>query len=199
MPMRTGFPVAQPGQRIGILGGSFDPPHAGHVLISKVAMRRLRLDKVWWLLSPGNPLKSHGPAPLDDRLAAARRLVVDPRIVVTDLEAQLGLRKTADTIEALDRLYPAARFVWLMGSDNLVQFHRWERWRQIAGRVPFAVLARPGSRMEARHSVTATVLRPFRVPEERASILPSTTPPAWVILNLPMSPMSSTQLRQGDA
>ncbi|WP_265500851.1 nicotinate-nucleotide adenylyltransferase [Paracoccus beibuensis] len=197
--MRTGFPVAQPGQRIGILGGSFDPPHAGHVLISKVAMRRLRLDKVWWLLSPGNPLKSHGPAPLDDRLAAARRLVVDPRIVVTDLEAQLGLRKTADTIEALDRLYPAARFVWLMGSDNLVQFHRWERWRQIAGRVPFAVLARPGSRMEARHSVTATVLRPFRVPEERASILPSTTPPAWVILNLPMSPMSSTQLRQGDA
>ncbi|MFC0201764.1 nicotinate-nucleotide adenylyltransferase [Paracoccus rhizosphaerae] len=195
--MRTGFPIAQPGQRIGVLGGSFDPPHPGHVLISKVAMRKLRLDRVWWLVSPGNPLKAHGPAPLDDRLGAARRLVVDPRIVVTDLEARLALRKTADTIQALRALYPDVRFVWLMGSDNLVQFHRWDRWREIAAQVPMAVLARPGSRMAARYSVAATVLRRFRVAEDRAATLAGRHAPAWTLLNLPMSPLSSTKLRAG--
>lgn len=195
--MRTGFPLARPGQRIGILGGSFDPPHKGHLVISKVALRKLGLDRVWWLVSPGNPLKSHGPAPLEDRLSAARRLVCDPRIVVTDIEALLGLRKTADTIEALDRLYPEVRFVWLMGSDNLVQFHHWDRWRQIAASVSIAVMARPGSRMAARHSVAANVLRPFRIPEWKASTLASRAPPAWVLLNLPMSSLSSTALRKG--
>ncbi len=160
-------------------------------------MRKLRLDRVWWLVSPGNPLKAHGPAPLDDRLGAARRLVVDPRIVVTDLEARLALRKTADTIQALRALYPDVRFVWLMGSDNLVQFHRWDRWREIAAQVPMAVLARPGSRMAARYSVAATVLRRFRVAEDRAATLAGRHAPAWTLLNLPMSPLSSTKLRAG--
>lgn len=193
--MTTGFPLAWPGQRIGLLGGSFDPAHAGHLLISQVAQRRLGLDRVWWLVSPGNPLKAHGPAPLSARMAQARCLAHDPGILVTDIEARLGLRLTADTIEALQRRYPGVRFVWLMGSDNLVQFHHWDRWRQIAHSVPIAVMARPGSRLAARHSVAAQVMRAARVPEGRAATLPERRPPAWTLLNLPMSSLSSTALR----
>lgn len=197
--MRTGFPLARPGQRIGILGGSFDPAHDGHLLISRVALRRLDLDRVWWLVSPGNPLKTRGPAPLDGRLAAARAMLHDPRIIATDIEARLGLRKTADTLAALASLYPGVRFVWLMGSDNMVQFHHWDRWRQIADQVPLAVMARPGSRLAARQSVAATVLRAARLPEGRAPLLAGMPAPAWVLLNLPMSGLSSTRLREGAA
>ena len=176
--MRTGFPLARPGQRIGILGGSFDPAHQGHLLISQVALRRLGLERVWWLVSPGNPLKAHGPAPLAMRIAAARATARDPRILVTDIEARLGLRKTADTLHALARLYPGVRFVWLMGSDNMVQFHHWDRWRAIADQVPIAVMARPGSRLAARHAVAATILRRARLPEARAALLAQARPPA---------------------
>lgn len=197
--MRTGFPLARPGQRIGILGGSFDPAHDGHLLISRVALRRLALDRVWWLVSPGNPLKARGPAPLDGRLAAARALLHDPRIIATDLEARLGLRKTADTLAALARLYPGVRFVWLMGSDNMVQFHHWDRWRRIAHQVPMAVMARPGTRLAARQSVAATTLRTARLPESRAPLLAGCSAPAWLLLNLPMSGQSSTRLREGAA
>lgn len=193
--MTTAFPFALPGQRIGLLGGSFDPAHAGHLLISQVALRRLGLDRVWWLVSPGNPLKAHGPAPLNARIAQARRLAQNPRILVTDIEARLGLRLTADTVHALQRRYPGVRFVWLMGSDNLVQFHHWDRWRQIAQSVPIAVMARPGSRLAARHSVAAQVMRAARVPEGRAATLARRRPPAWTLLNLPMSSLSSTALR----
>lgn len=194
--MTTGFPLALPGQRIGLLGGSFDPAHAGHLLISQVAQRRLGLDRIWWLVSPGNPLKLHGPAPLSARITRARRLARDPRIIVTDVEARLGLRLTADTIPALQRRYPGVGFVWLMGSDNLVQFHHWDRWRQIARCVPIAVMARPGSRLAARHSVAAQVMRAARVPEVRALTLADRRPPAWTLLNLPMSSLSSTELRR---
>lgn len=197
--MRTGFPLARPGQRIGLLGGSFDPAHQGHVQISKAALRRLHLDRVWWLVSPGNPLKTRGPAPLDLRLQAARALIHDPRIVVTDLEARLGLRMTADTLVALARIYPGVHFVWLMGSDNMAQFHHWDRWRQIAAQVPMAVLARPGTRLSARQSVAAGVLRAARLPETRAGELALRPAPAWVLLNLPMSPLSSTSLRGAGA
>ncbi|MDN5569103.1 MAG: nicotinate-nucleotide adenylyltransferase [Paracoccus sp. (in: a-proteobacteria)] len=194
--MKTGFPIALPGQTIGLLGGSFDPAHQGHVLISKVALRRLRLDRVWWLVSPGNPLKAHGPAPLDTRIKAARQLIADPRIIVTDIETRLGLRMTADTLRALVRLYPQTRFVWLMGSDNLVQFQKWDRWQQIAQTVPMAIMARPGTRLAARHSVAARMLKPHRIPEFRAAEVAHATAPAWAFLNLPMSGMSSTALRQ---
>ena len=193
--MRTGFPIARPGQRIGLLGGSFDPAHDGHLLISRVALTRLRLDRLWWLVSPGNPLKTHGPAPLDHRMATARHVASDPRIVVTDIEARLGLRRTVDTLAALRRLYPGVRFVWLMGSDNLVQFHHWDRWRQLAGMVPMAVMARPGSRLAARCSVAAGMLERARLPEWRAALLPDHPAPAWTLLNLPMSAQSSTLLR----
>lgn len=193
--MKAGFPIARPGMRIGLLGGSFDPAHAGHVNISDAALRRFRLDRVWWLVSPGNPLKARAPAPIADRIAAARAMLTDPRIVVTDIEARLGTRMTADTIRALRGIYPGVRFVWLMGADNLVQFHHWDRWREIAASVPLGVLARPGSNGSARHSVAARALRAARLPQSQAGVLARRDPPAWVLINLPMSALSSTALR----
>lgn len=181
--------------RIGLLGGSFDPAHEGHVNITEAALRAFRLDRVWWLVSPGNPLKARGPAPMADRIARARRLLTDPRIVVTDLEQRLGTRMTADTITGLTRICPGVRLVWLMGSDNLLQFHRWDRWREIAATVPIGVLARPGSRTAARHSVAAQVMARARLPLSQAGTLAACTPPAWVLVNLPMSRQSSTALR----
>ena len=127
---------------IGLLGGSFDPAHGGHAHITREAIKRLGLDRVWWLVTPGNPLKVRQPAPMADRLARARAVMGDPRVVITDLEARLGTRYTAETIERLQAIYPGVQFVWLMGADNLVQFHHWERWRDILRAVPVAVLAR---------------------------------------------------------
>lgn len=189
-------PHLLPDMRIGLLGGSFDPAHEGHVHITENALRRFGLDRVWWQVSPGNPLKEHGPAPIARRIAAARDLMQHPRVDVTDIELRLGTRMTADTIAELQRLYPAVRFVWLMGSDNLVQFDRWDRWQEIAQRVPLGVLARPGTRLAARRSRTAQILRQSRLPEEKAQLLPVMTPPAWVLLNLPMSSLSSSSIRQ---
>lgn len=193
--MRNGLPLALPGMRIGLLGGSFDPAHEGHVNITEEALRAFDLDRVWWLVTPGNPLKQHGPAPLPQRVAQARKILTDPRAIVTDIEARLGTRMTADTIAALQMLYPGVRFVWLMGSDNLVQFHLWDRWKEIADRVPIGVLARPGSRLAARNSVTARMLQRWRLPESQAAGLALRHPPAWVLINQPMSKMSSTALR----
>lgn len=193
--MKTDFPFAARGQRVGLLGGSFDPPHEGHVNITEQALRRFDLDRVWWLVSPGNPLKQDGPAPLADRVAMARRLMPDPRVVVTGIEARLQTRMTADTIAALQRRYPQVRFVWLMGSDNLVQFDQWDRWREIAARVPLGVLARPGSRLAARLSPAAQAMAQWRLPESAAHGLALANPPAWVLVNVPMSNLSSTAIR----
>lgn len=195
--MRSGLPVARPGQHIGLLGGSFDPAHAGHVQLTRAALVRLGLDRVWWLVSPGNPLKPKGPAPLPQRLAQARALMPHPAVAVTDIEARLGTRMTADTIAALQRLYPGTRFVWLMGSDNLLQFDQWDRWREIAARVPIGVLARPGSRLAARNSRAARILgTASRLPQSRARMLPLRDPPAWVLIDMPMSSLSSTAIRR---
>lgn len=193
--MADGFPLAFPGMRIGLLGGSFDPAHAGHVRITREALRRFRLDRVWWLVSPGNPLKPHGPAAMAARIAAARALLCDPRVVVTDLEARLGTRMTADTIAALQARWPGVRFVWLMGADNLIQFDRWTRWREIAARVPIGVLARPDTRSPARHARAATILRAARLPQARAAELATRPPPAWVLVNIPMHGASSSAIR----
>jgi nicotinate-nucleotide adenylyltransferase len=181
--------------RIGLLGGSFDPAHEGHVAITNAAMRAFRLDRVWWLVSPGNPLKARGPADMTRRIARARGMLTDPRVIVTDIEQHLGTRKTADTIAALKRTYSGACFVWLMGSDNLEQFHRWDRWRMIVDAVPIGVLARPGTRLSARHSIAAQVMRRWRLPLAQAGCLAARRPPAWVQVNLPMSGQSSTALR----
>lgn len=193
--MAEGWPVARPGRRIGLLGGSFDPPHGGHVHITLEALKRFGLDEVWWLVSPGNPLKPNGPAPLEDRLAAARARMQHPRVRVTALEAKLGTRYTAETLEALLARYPGVRFVWLMGADNLASFHRWERWRDIFAMVPVGVLARPGERLSARLSPAAQQFRSARLHPRQARLLVDRAPPAWCFVNMPMRRISSTELR----
>jgi nicotinate-nucleotide adenylyltransferase len=143
-------PIAD-SMRIGLLGGSFNPAHNGHLYVSEIARKALKLDYVWWLVSPGNPLKSE-PAPLELRMMRARNAVRAPRIRVTDIERRLGTRYTVDTIAALQRRFPSVHFIWLMGSDNLDQFARWRRWRDIAARIPIAVVRRPGSVLASLHA-----------------------------------------------
>lgn len=192
--MRAGFPKARAGMVIGLLGGSFDPAHEGHVHITREALKRMGIDRVWWLVSPGNPLKARQPAPMPVRLAHARALLKgDPRVVVTGLEARLGTRFTADTIARLQAIYPGVTFVWLMGSDNLAQFHRWDRWHEIMARVPVGVLARPGSGLRARLSKAAQVYCGHRV--GRGENLARRRTPAWVFVNVPMNDASSTEIR----
>jgi nicotinate-nucleotide adenylyltransferase len=193
--MRHDLPLARPGQAVGLLGGSFDPAHEGHAHITREALRRFRLDRVWWMVSPGNPLKSRGPASLDRRMAHARAVMRHPRVVVTDVEARLGTRYTAQSLAALRRLYPGVRFVWLMGADNLVQLHLWDDWRRIVESVPMGVLARPGMRLAARHSVAARVYADARLPRGLARALPRFAPPAWSLINMPMRRISSSEIR----
>lgn len=193
--MRQGFPVAARGQTIGLLGGSFDPPHDGHVHITRAALKRFNLDRVWWLVSPGNPLKQKPPAPLSARLQAGAALMRHPRVTVTGIEAQIGTRYTAATIAALQRHYPGVRFVWLMGADNLIQFHRWQDWRQIMRSVPVGVLARPGDRAGARLSKAARVFRHAKIPARAAARLAQANAPAWCFVNLPMNAQSSSAIR----
>lgn len=190
-------PPAAAGQRIGLLGGSFNPPHRAHLAISEAALTRLGLDQVWWLVSPGNPLKSHADlAPLGERIALCRRLTVDPRIKVTALEAGLGSTATVVTLSFLVRRYPDVRFVWMMGGDNLAGFHRWARWRRIAELMPILVADRPQWRLAALASPAARALARFRLDDRRARLLPLADPPAWTYLTLPLSPESSSQIRQ---
>lgn len=193
--MKQGFPPARPGMCIGLLGGSFDPAHEGHALISREALKRFGLDEVWWLVSPGNPLKTRGPAPLEERMARARAVMDHPRIRVTDLEARFGTRFTFATLSALLQAYPGVRFVWLMGADNLASFHRWENWRGIMEMVPVGVMARPGQRVSARLSPAARQYRRFKLPAREAAKLCVTEPPSWCFLNVPMSDLSSTDIR----
>jgi nicotinate-nucleotide adenylyltransferase len=191
----TAFPHAKAGQIIGLLGGSFDPPHYGHVHITKAALKRFGLDRVWWLVSPGNPLKMNGPAPLAERMQAATALMQHPRVTVTDIEARLGTRYTAQTLVALRRRYPGVRFVWLMGADNLAQFHRWQDWQWIMNTVPIGVIARPGDRISARMSKAAKVYGHARIPGHASHILGGLKAPAWSFVNVPMSDQSSTAIR----
>jgi nicotinate-nucleotide adenylyltransferase len=188
-------PAARPGQRIGLLGGSFDPAHAGHLHITLWSLKALRLDRVWWLVSPGNPLKPDAPAGLERRLVAARRLARDRRVAVTDLEARIGTRHTAAMLIELRRRYPGVRFVWLMGADNLAGFHRWDRWRAILAMVPVAVLARPGGQLRAGLSPAARAYARWRVPQRSAAALADMRPPAWALIVGPMLDLSSSELR----
>ena len=184
------------GLKIGLLGGSFNPPHEAHRAVSRLALRRLGLDRVWWLVTPGNPLKdTRALAPLAERLAAARRLAAHPRIDVTDLEAAIGTRFTADTIAWLTRRFPAVRFVWIMGADNLAQFDRWQNWRAIAEAVPIAVVDRFGASYAATASPAAQALAAARIRENDARALPDRKPPAWIYLHGLKSPLSSTAIR----
>jgi len=186
------------GQRIGLLGGSFNPPHEGHLLISHLAIQRLRLDRLWWLVTPGNPLKENSGLPeLAERVAAARALVRDPRIAVTGLEAEIDARFTYDTIAWLVQRAPGVRFVWIMGADNLAQFHQWRHWRDIASLVPIAVVDRPGSTLRSITSRAGAALSRYRLSEHEAARLALLRPPAFLFMHGPRSPISSTALRGG--
>jgi nicotinate-nucleotide adenylyltransferase len=191
------LPPHAPGMRIGLLGGSFNPPHAAHLLISLRALKRLGLDAVWWLVTPGNPLKDNRRLPpIAERAALARAMAAHPRIVVTTFEAEAGLVYTVDTIAYLRMRAPQIRFVWLMGADNLVSFHRWQGWREIARMVPIAVFDRPGATLKALDSPAAQVLARFRVDESQVQALFRNSPPCWTLLHGPRSTLSSTALRQ---
>lgn len=193
---RAVLPLAFAGQRIGLMGGTFNPPHEGHAICAVTALRRLKLDQLWWMVTPGNPLKSGDGVPsLQMRIAASRRLAADPRIQVTGFEAALGSPYTYATIRHLTRRLPAVHFVWVMGADNLAGFHRWQRWRQIADLVPIAVIDRPAWRHRALASPAAGYMGRFRVPESLAARLPLMVPPAWAFLSTRLSDASSTVLR----
>jgi nicotinate-nucleotide adenylyltransferase len=182
--------------RVGLLGGSFNPPHAAHRLISVTALKRLRLHRVWWLVTPGNPLKDHaGLPPLQERLRLCRKAANHPYIEVTALEAALGTSYTAETLVYLRRQFPTVRFVWLMGADNLVTFHRWKGWEIIAATMPFAVADRPNYRHPAIASPAARRFAYARKAEWTAALLPAAQPPAWVYLSGPVSGLSSTAIR----
>ena len=192
------LPPFAPGMRIGLLGGSFNPPHEGHALVTRLALTRLRLDRVWWLVTPGNPLKSKAElAALQARVEAARRLVAGPRVAVTDIEAEIGARYTYETLAWLTRRAPHVRFVWIMGADNLRQFHLWRHWRAIADLTPIVVVDRPGSTLRAMSSRAAIALAPWRVAEGEASRFADLDPPALIFLHGPRSELSSTLLRGG--
>ncbi len=189
-------PPAQAGMRIGLLGGSFNPPHAAHRLITLTALKRLRLDQVWWMVTPGNPLKEHsGLLPLARRIRLCRQVSSHPRIEVTAFEAGIGIAYTEQSLGFLRRRFPATRFVWLMGADNLASFHRWKEWEAIFRLMPIAVDDRPEWRYRALSSPAASSFNRFRIPEKDAAALPSLAPPAWCYLSGPLSKLSSTALR----
>ena len=193
------IPFHTDGMRIGLLGGSFNPPHAAHRVISRFAIKRLQLDRVWWLITPGNPLKQAGRLrDLEARADAARGIANDPRIDVSCLESVIGTRYTVDTISYLRRRACGLRFVWIMGADNLAQFHRWKNWRRIASEVPMAVIDRPPQGLRALAAPAAQALARYRIPESEAGGLADRRAPAWVFLTGLKLPLSSTGLRNLD-
>lgn len=184
--------------RIGLLGGSFNPAHAGHLHISRVALKRLGLDAVWWLVSPQNPLKpTAGMAPMAERLAAARAVARHPRIQASGMEAELGSTYTADTLRKLRTRFPRARFVWLMGADNMLQMPRWRRWPEIFDKTPVAVVARPAYSWNAMHGKAALRYRSARLGERSARTLARRRPPVWLYIATRLHMASATEIRAG--
>ena len=194
-----GIPAHSTGLRVGLLGGSFNPPHAAHRAISLFALKRLNLDRVWWLVTPGNPLKDVSALhSLAGRMTAARTMADDPRIDVSGVEAAIGTRYTADTLRYLKLRCPGVDFVWIMGVDNLAQFHRWQRWRDIAATIPIAVIDRAAQGLRGMASPAALALARDRLPERDAALLPGLRPPAWVFLTGLKLSASSTGMRNPD-
>lgn len=190
------MPHVEPGQAVGLFGGSFNPPHAGHVHVSEQALRRLNLSQVWWLVTPGNPLKNNSNlADLSERIAASEAINSDPRIKITGCELNLPTRYTADTLSHIINRNAGVRFVWIMGADNLGQFHKWERWRDIASLMPIAVVDRPGSTLALHSAMAAHALRHCRIDEADSSNLADYRAPAWVFLHGPRNSLSSTAIR----
>jgi nicotinate-nucleotide adenylyltransferase len=197
MIARAQLPLFCDGQRIGLYGGSFNPAHKGHFAVAEEALKSARLDWVWWLVSPQNPLKD--PKDTGDfsrRLALTREVAVHPRFIVTDFEKRIGSRLTAETLKALQPLLPRARFIWIMGADSLASLHHWRHWRKLPKSLPLLVVDRPGWTFRALNSPAATELRPFRLKEHEAPVLPGLRPPAWVFVTLPLRKESSSEIRK---
>ncbi|MEN5300055.1 nicotinate-nucleotide adenylyltransferase [Brucella sp. TWI559] len=191
------MPHVEKGMTVGLFGGSFNPPHGGHALVAEIAIRRLKLDQLWWMVTPGNPLKDKRElAPLSERLELSEHVASDPRIKVTALEAAFNVRYTADTLALIAKANPGVHFVWVMGADNLASFHRWQRWREIAQTFPIAVIDRPGSTLAYLSSRMAQTFSRSRLDEHYAPILARRSPPAWTFIHGPRSSLSSTALRK---
>ncbi|MBE7184581.1 MAG: nicotinate-nucleotide adenylyltransferase [Methylobacterium mesophilicum] len=193
------MPHAEPGMAVGLFGGSFNPSHAGHALVAEIALRRLRLDQLWWMVTPGNPLKSTRELlPLEERIRRSEALAPDPRIKVTAFEATLNSRYTADTLRTIKLRNPGIRFVWIMGADNLRGFHLWQRWQTIAETFPIAVIDRPGATLAFLSSKMAKTFDYARLDEADAEVLARRKPPAWTFIHGPRSPLSSTAIRNAE-
>jgi nicotinate-nucleotide adenylyltransferase len=193
--LRLGFSLSR-GMRVGLFGGSFNPAHEGHAHVAETARRRLRLDRVIWLVSPQNPLKpTHETAELAQRMASARSFARGHDMIVSDAETRLGSQYTIDIVRALKARYPGVHFVWIMGADSLAHFHRWRGWTQIMREVPVAVVSRPWISLKSRFAPAARRFAAFRLPSAQAAALPGRKPPAWVFLRGPLNFQSSTALR----
>lgn len=181
--------------RIGLFGGSFDPPHPGHLHVAETALKRLNLDQIWWFPTPGNPLKE-APSDYEARLGAVRILTGNNRAFeVSDIEKRLHVRYTIDLVRLLRKHCPHAKLTWIMGGDSLMSFHHWKDWQALAHIVPVAVVARPGYELAARVSPFAKSFRQSRLPDRAARILPGHETPAWIYLPAPLNPLSSTAIR----
>jgi nicotinate-nucleotide adenylyltransferase len=200
LPRHLEMPPVRPGMAVGLFGGSFNPPHEGHALIAKAAIDRLGLDRLWWMVTPGNPLKEGaGRLPLAERLRLSEEIAADPRIDVTAFEARYELRYTADTLALVKKLNPGVDFVWIMGADSLRDLDRWHRWQEIFATVPVAVMDRPGATRTSLGSVAAATFAAARIEEKDAGRLARMAPPAWVFLHGPRSKLSSTAIRNAAA
>jgi nicotinate-nucleotide adenylyltransferase len=192
------MPHVEKGLAVGLFGGSFNPPHAGHALVAEIALRRLALDQLWWIVTPGNPLKSGNElAPLAERLMLSEQTAQNPRIKVTAFEAAHHVRYTADTLALVRARNPGVDFVWVMGADGLRDFHRWQRWRKIVMTFPIAVIDRPGSTLSFLSSMVAKFFDYARVDEIDAPRLARMKAPAWTFIHGPRSMLSSTAIRAG--
>jgi len=194
--LKVGFSLT-PGMRVGLYGGSFNPVHDGHVQVARTALVRLGLDRVLWLVTPGNPLKrTQTAADLNERMAGVRAAATGPSMIVSSLEARTGSAFSVDTIRILQARYPGVHFVWVMGADNLAGFHRWRGWPDIIRRIPIAIVARPGSILTGLSSPAARRFAHARLPVSEAKLLPARPAPAWVYLPMPLNPLSSTAIRE---
>jgi nicotinate-nucleotide adenylyltransferase len=184
-----------PGMTIGLFGGSFDPVHAGHRHVAQTALKQLGLDRVWWIVSPQNPLKSHLAGDYSRRFASVEDAATGPRMVISDIELRTGIRTTAELLSVLHRRYPKVHFVWIMGADNLKQFHRWRRWREIAASTPIAIIARPQDPIRARLSPAARSMAASRVTETHAKLIARKPAPGWTYLTEPLHSEASSLMR----
>jgi nicotinate-nucleotide adenylyltransferase len=192
------MPHVEKGMQVGLFGGSFNPPHAGHALVAEIALRRLALDRLWWMVTPGNPLKNtHELAPLAERIALSQRIATNPRIEVTAFEAAHRVRYTADTLALIRARNPGVDFVWIMGADSLRDFHRWQRWREIMMTFPVAIIDRPGATLSFLSSVAAKTFDYARIDERDAQVLARKSAPAWTFIHGPRSSLSSSAIRAG--